>query len=139
MHLYLLHEKSKAPDAFKACKAEVEKQTGKMIKIVRSNRGGEYYRRYTCMAQKLHPFANFLKEQGIIAQYTIPGSPHQNDVAERRNNTLIDMVRSMISKSSLPLSLWSEALKTTVYILNRVPLRQFLKHHSSYRMVGNQV
>ena len=44
-----------------------------------------------------------------------------NGVAERRNRTLKDMVRSMISHSSLPESLWGEALKTAVYILNRVP------------------
>ena len=44
-----------------------------------------------------------------------------NGVAERRNQTLKDMVRSLISHSSLPQSLWGEALKTIVYILNRVP------------------
>jgi hypothetical protein len=49
------------------------------------------------------------------------GSPYQNGVAERRNRTLMDMVRSMLSNSDLPLFLWSEALKTSVYILNRVP------------------
>ena len=49
------------------------------------------------------------------------GTLSQNGVAERRNRTLKDMVRSMISHSSLPNSLWGEALKTAVYILNRVP------------------
>ena len=44
-----------------------------------------------------------------------------NGVAERRNQTLKDMVRSMVSHSSLPESLWGEALKTAAYILNRVP------------------
>jgi len=67
------------------------------------------------------PFAKFLEEQGIIAQYTISGTPQQNDVVERRNKRLIDMVRSMITNSNLPLNLWNEALKTVVYILNRVP------------------
>nr|KYP54272.1 Retrovirus-related Pol polyprotein from transposon TNT 1-94 [Cajanus cajan] len=43
------------------------------------------------------------------------------DGSERRNKTLKDMVRNMISHSSLPESLWGEALKTAVYILNRVP------------------
>jgi hypothetical protein len=42
-------------------------------------------------------------------------------VAERRNRTLMDMVRSMISYSTLPVSLWMEALKTAIHILNRVP------------------
>ncbi|RVW41386.1 Retrovirus-related Pol polyprotein from transposon TNT 1-94 [Vitis vinifera] len=45
----------------------------------------------------------------------------QNGVAERRNRTLIDMVRSMMSNSTLPEFLWGEALKTVVHILNRVP------------------
>jgi len=54
-------------------------------------------------------------------QYTMSGKPSMNGVVERRNQTLKDMVRSMISHSSLPESLWGEALKTAVYILNRVP------------------
>jgi hypothetical protein len=53
----------------------------------------------------------------------MPGSPDQNGVAERRNRTLLDMVRSMLSSSNLPKSLWIEALKTTMYILNRVPTK----------------
>ena len=51
----------------------------------------------------------------------MPGTPQQNDVAERRNRTLMEMVRSMMSYSSVPISLWGEALKTAMYILNRVP------------------
>ena len=54
----------------------------------------------------------FLQEHGIVAQYTMLGSLNQNDVAERRNQTLMDMVRSMLSNSKLPRSLWNEALKT---------------------------
>ena len=51
----------------------------------------------------------------------MPGTPQQNGVAERRNRTLMDMVRSMMSFSNVPNSLWNEALKTAMYILNRVP------------------
>jgi hypothetical protein len=43
-----------------------------------------------------------------------------NDVAERRNRTLKDMVRSMIFRTTLPENLWKETLKTVAYILNRV-------------------
>ena len=83
---------------------------------------GEYYGRYDgSREQRPGPFALFLKECGIVPQYTMPGKPSMNGVAERRNRTLKDMVRSMISHSSLPESLWGEALKITVYILNRVP------------------
>ncbi|KAL0428049.1 UNVERIFIED_CONTAM: Copia protein [Sesamum latifolium] len=63
------------------------------------------------------------KEQGIVAQYTMSGFSDQNGVAERRNRTLLDMVRSMMASSKLPKSLWIEALKTAVYILNRVPTK----------------
>ena len=72
-------------------------------------------------------FAKFLKGEGIVAQYTMSGTPQQNGVAKRRNRTLMDMVRSMISNSQLPLSLWSEALKTTVYVLNWVPSKAVIK------------
>jgi len=123
MYLYMLHNKNEALDAFKIFKAEVEKQCGKQIKIVRSDRGGEYYGRYTEDGQAPGPFAKFLQEHGIVAQYTTAGSPYQNGVAERRNRTLLDMVRSMLSSSKLPKSLWVEALKTAVYILNRVPTK----------------
>jgi transposase InsO family protein len=127
MYLYMLYNKNEALDAFKIFKAEVEKQCGKQIKIVRSDRGGEYYGRYTEDGQAPGPFAKFLQEQRIVAQYTMPGSPDQNGVPERRNRTLLDMVRSMLSSSNLPKSLWAEAFKTAVYILNRVPTKVVLK------------
>ena len=57
----------------------------------------------------------------------MPGTPQQNGVAERRNRTLMDMVRSMIANSSLPEFLWTEALKTVVHILNRVPSKSVPK------------
>ena len=117
MYLYILHKKNEALDAFKVFKAEVEKQCGKQIKIVRSNRGGEYYGRYLEDGQSPGPFAKFLQEQGIVTEYTMPGSPDQN-VSKRRNRTLLDMVRSMLSSSKLLKFLWTKALKTTMYILN---------------------
>ena len=121
-YLYLIHEKSQSLDVFKNFKAEVELQLGKRIKSVRSDRGGEYYGRYDGSGeQRPGPFARFLEECGIVPQYTMPGSPSMNGVAERRNRTLKDMVRSMICHSTLPGSLWGEALKTAAYILNRVP------------------
>lgn len=91
-----------------------------MIKIIRSDRGADYFGRYTEAGQQKGPFASFLESQGIIAQYTTPGTPQQNGMAERRNRTLMGMVRSMISRSKLP-GLWGETLKTLNYILNRVP------------------
>ena len=104
-YLYLIHDKSQSLDVFKNYKAEVENQLGKRIKSIRSDRGGEYYGRYDGSGeQRPGPFAKFLEECGIVLQYSMPGSPTMNGVAERRNRTLKDMVRSMISHSTLPQS-----------------------------------
>jgi hypothetical protein len=50
----------------------------------------------------------------------VPYESQQNDVAERWNHTLIDMVQSMLSNSKLLLNFWMEALKTAAYINNHV-------------------
>ena len=129
----MLHNKNEALDAFKVFKAEVEKQCGKPIKIVRIDRGKEYYDRYTEEGQAPDPFTKFLQENDIIAQYAMPGSPDQNGVTERRNRTLIDIVCSMLSCSKLPKSLWTKALKTTVYILNRIPTKAVWTHFELFK------
>ena len=111
-YVYLMKYKSEAYEFFKEYKAEVEKQTGKSIKVLRSDRGGEYLN---------HEFLEYLKEQGIRSQWTPPATPQLNGVSERRNRTLLDMVRSMMELANLSLSFWGYALETTAYLLNKVP------------------
>lgn len=82
-HISLLSEKSQALDAFKVFHLEAEKQLGKVIKVVRSDRGGEFYGKYDESGQHKGPFALYLQENGIKAQYTTLGTPEQNGVAER--------------------------------------------------------
>ena len=103
--------KSEAFERFKEFINEVEKQLGRNIKSLRSNRGGEY------LSQA---FLDYLRDNGILSQWTPPYTPQHNGVAERRNRTLLDMVRSMMGKADLPKSFWGYALKIVVYILNRV-------------------
>lgn len=110
--VFLMKHKSETFEKFKEFRHEVEKQTGKSIKALRSDRGGEYLSA---------EFLNYLKENGILSQWTPPGTPELNGVSERRNRTLLDMVRSMMSFTDLPLFLWGFALLTATYILNRVP------------------
>ena len=93
----LMHHKSDTFEKFKEYRAKVENQLGKSIKILRSDRGGEYLDR---------DFGEFLFEHGIVSQLTAPGTPQQNGVAERRNRTLLDMIRSMFSYSTLPSYFW---------------------------------
>ena len=93
-------------------KAEAELQLGKHIKALRSDRGGEYL---------LGEFKEYLTQHEIVSQMSAPGTPQQNGVAERRNRTLLDMVRSMMSHATLPISFWGYALEAASYILNLVP------------------
>ncbi|KAK4848667.1 hypothetical protein QYF36_015851 [Acer negundo] len=117
-YVYLMRHKSDAFDMFKAFKAEVENQLEKHIKILRSDRGGEYLS---------GEFQQYLIDNGIVSQFSAPGTPQQNGVAERRNRTLLDMVRSMLSYSTLPISFWGYALQTAIYILNDVPSKSVPK------------
>nr|GEX29109.1 hypothetical protein [Tanacetum cinerariifolium] len=82
---------------------EVENQLGKAIKSLRSDCRGEY------MSQE---FLDHLKDHVIIAHRTPPYTPQHNGVSERRNRTLLDMVRSMMSQTTLPKSFWDYALET---------------------------
>ncbi|KAH9671402.1 Integrase catalytic domain-containing protein [Citrus sinensis] len=72
-------------------------------------------------------FKEYLVENGIISQLTAPGTPQQNGVTERRNRTLLDIVRSMLSYSSLPIFFWGLALENVVYLLNLVPSKSVPK------------
>src|SRR3954462_3098691 len=109
-YIYLMKHKSETLEKFKEFQNEVENQLGKKIKHLRSDQGGEYLS---------HEFGNHLKSCGIVPQLTPAGTPQRNGVAERRNRTLLDSVRSMMSHTDLPVSFWGYALETAIHILNR--------------------
>nr|GEW59263.1 hypothetical protein [Tanacetum cinerariifolium] len=80
-----------------------------------ADRGGEY------MSQE---FLDHLKKHEIIAHRTPPYTPQHNGVSEWRNQTLLDMIRSMMSQTTLPKSFWDYALETAARILNMVPTKK---------------
>ncbi|GKA46899.1 retrovirus-related pol polyprotein from transposon TNT 1-94 [Tanacetum coccineum] len=61
----------------------------------------------------------YFKEEGIEHQTSTPRTPEQNGVVERRNRTLVEAARTMLSASKLPLSFWAEAVATACYTQNR--------------------
>ncbi|GJS48954.1 retrotransposon protein, putative, ty1-copia subclass [Tanacetum coccineum] len=85
---------------------EIELQLGKKIKALQSDRGGEY------LSQE---FKEYLGKNGIVHLLTSPYTPQQNGVSERRNCTLLNMVRSMFNLTTLPLSFWDYALESAVW------------------------
>ncbi|GJT83753.1 retrotransposon protein, putative, ty1-copia subclass [Tanacetum coccineum] len=114
-YVYLLKHKHEVFETFKVFKNEVENQLGKTIKALRSDRGGEYISQV---------FKNYLEACGIVQQLTPPYTPQHNGVSERRNRTLLDMVRSMMNLTTLPLSFWDYALESATRILNMVPTKK---------------
>ena len=66
-------------------------------------------------------FKKLCDEKVIVWKLTNPYTPQQNGVAERRNHTLLEMVRFMMAQENLPVSYWGDALLTAAYILNHVP------------------
>ncbi|WVZ97784.1 hypothetical protein U9M48_043296 [Paspalum notatum var. saurae] len=117
-YVYLMRHKSESFEKFKEFHNEVQNHIGKTIKFLRLDRGGEY------LSQE---FGDHLRRCGIVPQLTPPGTPQWNGVSERRNITLLDMVRSMMSQTYLPLYFWGYALETVVFILNRAPSKAIEK------------
>jgi transposase InsO family protein len=116
-YVYLLRSKDEALESFIHYKKEVENQLNKKIKVLRSDRGGEYE----------SPFGEFCSQHGIVHQTTAPYSPQQNGVAERKNRTLKEMMNAMLISSGLPQNLWGEAILSANYILNKLPQKKLDK------------
>src|SRR5579859_7294256 len=112
-HIYPLKKKSSVDvlERFREYKPEVEKQTGKVIKRLRTDGGGEYEKW----------MGAHLKGSGIIHETTAPYSPDQNGVAERANRTIMERVKAIIAEAQLDKRLWMENAETVVYLKNRSP------------------
>lgn len=108
--VYLLCEKAEAFDVFKIFKSRVEKEAGAPIFCLRTDRGGEF---------TSNVFNQFCEEHGIKRQLTAAYTPQQNGVAERRNRTIMNMVRCVLTEKNLPRKFWPEAAKWTCHVLNR--------------------
>jgi transposase InsO family protein len=110
--IYFMKAKSEVFKRFQEFKALVENQTGKRIKVLRSDNGGEYASR---------EFVDFCTHTGIRRQMTVPYNPQQNGVFKRKNMAITGAARSMLHDQSLPLYLWAEASVATVYLQNSSP------------------
>ena len=110
--VYFLHRKDEAFECFKNWKTYVEKDSGKQVKAIRADKGGEF---------TSNAFIRFCTENGIRRELANTGSPWENGVVERKNRTVVEMARTMLEHRELPRSLWAEAASTSVHIINRSP------------------
>lgn len=85
--------KSELLEVFRKFKAMVSRQTGKYIKVLRLDGGGEYVSA---------EFKSLCEEEGIIHEVSPPYTPQHNGTAERKNRNIMNMVRSMLKCKDLP-------------------------------------
>jgi hypothetical protein len=109
---YCLKSKDEVFGCFKMFHVMVERATGKKLKCLRSDNGGEYTSR---------EFSAYCAEYGIRHEKTVPRTPQHNGVAERMNRTIVEKVRCMLSMAKLPKPFWGEAVLTACYLINRSP------------------
>ena len=110
--IYFLKKKDEAFKWFRTFKALVENQTEKRIKVLRTDNGTEY---------ESNEFNDFCIEAGIKRETTTAYTPEQNGVAERKNETVVEVAHAMLCDQGLPKFLWGEATNTIVYVQNRCP------------------
>ncbi len=106
-----ISKKSEVANVFGEYMIMFENQTGKTIKAVRSDNGGEF----------MGEFAEILRKKGIRHFRTVPHAPWQNGIAERLNRTLLEGARSMLFERKLPKNMWELAVKHMCYVKNRIP------------------
>ena len=103
--VYFLKHKSEVFGLFKVFKALVENQSGRKLKVLISYNGGEYVKSV---------FIQYCVDVGIHMQHSIPYTPQQNGVVERKNRSLKEMATCMME--ALPPKCWAEAINYASYI-----------------------
>nr|GFA69635.1 putative ribonuclease H-like domain-containing protein [Tanacetum cinerariifolium] len=89
----------------------LENQLSLKVKLIRSDNGTEF---------KNNHLNQFCRLKGIKREFSVPRTPQQNGIAERKNKTLIEAARTMLVYSLLPIPFWAEAVNTAYYVQNRV-------------------
>ncbi|GKA01404.1 retrovirus-related pol polyprotein from transposon TNT 1-94, partial [Tanacetum coccineum] len=98
-------------------------RTSTQVRTVRTDKGTKF------LNKTLHAY---FAQEGIEHQKSIARTPKQNAIVERRNRTLVEAARTMLSTAKVPLFFWAEAIATTCFTQNRslgIPLSQ--EHHFS--------
>ncbi|KAK1618366.1 hypothetical protein QYE76_023883 [Lolium multiflorum] len=99
------------------------------IKAIRTDNGTEF---------KNYTMQEFVDDEGIKHEFSAPYTPQQNGFVERKNRTIIEMARTMLSEFNSPHNFWGEAISTVVHYSNRLFLRP-LHNKTPYELLtGNK-
>jgi transposase InsO family protein len=123
--LYLMRHKDEVLKCFQNFYAYIKNHFNARVQFIRTDNGGEYMN---------SEFGHFLSLEGILHQTSCPDTPPQNGVAERKNRHLLEIARSLMYTMNVPKFLWSEAVMTAAYLINRTPSR-ILGMKTPYEMI----
>jgi transposase InsO family protein len=123
--VFFLQEKSHTQETLKGFLRRAQNEFGLRIKKIRSDT--EF---------KNSQIEGFLEEEGIKHEFSSPYTPQQNGVVERKNQTLLDMARTMLDEYKTSDRFWAEAVNTACYAINRLYLHRILKKTSYELLTG---
>ncbi|GJR28999.1 retrovirus-related pol polyprotein from transposon TNT 1-94 [Tanacetum coccineum] len=89
---------------------QIQVGLNKIVRFIRTDNGTEFVNK---------TLYDHYEKVGIFHQKTVPRTPQQNGVVERRNRTLVEAARTMLIFSKAPMFLWAEAVATACYTQNR--------------------
>ncbi|GKG12578.1 retrovirus-related pol polyprotein from transposon TNT 1-94 [Tanacetum coccineum] len=107
---HFLRSKDKKPGVLIDSLTLVQRGLHAQVTIVRTDKGTKF------LNKNLHAY--FAKE-GIRHGTSTARTPEQNGVVERRNHTLIEAARTILSAAKVPLFFWAEAIATSCFTQNR--------------------
>nr|GEZ73673.1 hypothetical protein [Tanacetum cinerariifolium] len=120
---HFLRSKDETPEVFIDFLRLVQRGLQAQVRVVRTDKGTEF------LNQTLHAY---FAAEGILHQMSVARTPEQNGVVERRNRTLVEAARTMLSVSKVPLFFWAEAIATACFTQNRslvIPRHEKTPYH----------
>ncbi|KAK1696014.1 hypothetical protein QYE76_012711 [Lolium multiflorum] len=112
--VFLLKSKDETHREFITFAKKAQRTYESEIKAIRIDNGTEF---------KNYTMQEFVDDEGIKHEFSAPYTPQQNGVVERKNRTIIEMARTMLSEFNSPHNFWGEAISTAVHYSNRLFLR----------------
>ncbi|XP_070003109.1 uncharacterized protein [Nicotiana sylvestris] len=80
---------------------------------------------------------NFFGNEGILHQRTIPHTPQQNGVVERKYKHFLEVARALLFQSKLSLKFWGECILTATYLINKMSSPLLLNVSPYEKLHGN--
>lgn len=85
-----------------------------------------------------HAFSDFLNSKGISKKISCPYTPEQNGLVERKHRHLVELGRSFLNNSGLPLKFWFDAIGSACFSINRLPSKM-IKEKSPYEIIFGKI